>query len=382
MKKFLVALLALVFVVTPFVTQAGDSTSIAEKVKGRILLQVQSNGEAWYVNPANLNRYYLGRPTDAFDIMRFLSLGVTDADLAKVPEYNSNSSGDQSMVNRVKGRILLQVEQNGEAWYVSPVNGKRYFMGRPADAFQLMRNLGLGVTNDDLGTITTDTTDDNTETVRSGDANVILSADPQSDGVNLSWTKSNRGSNFKYYKVVRSETNDDPTYSKDGYIKAVSNIDTLTYTDSSAVNGKSYYYRTCILYSSTAGAQSESTSSSTQEECSNVVKVTAENTSSETALTAPTLSATADQNGVDLSWTKNTESNFKYYKVVRSQTDSSPTYPEDGYIAVKTKDQITYTDEDVTTSSSGTYYYRICSVNTAGSVYCGNTVPVQDGSVN
>ena len=50
------------------ITQAAPS--VVERVSGRILLQVEQNGEAWYVNPDNLLRYYMGRPKDAFDLMR------------------------------------------------------------------------------------------------------------------------------------------------------------------------------------------------------------------------------------------------------------------------------------------------------------------------
>ena len=58
-----------------------------------------------------------------------------------------------SIGERLSGRIVLQVEDNGEAWYVSPVNGKRYYLGRPVDAFAVMRNLGLGITTSDLFTL-------------------------------------------------------------------------------------------------------------------------------------------------------------------------------------------------------------------------------------
>lgn len=58
--------------------------------------------------------------------------------------YNPNGLGalpiDNNFANSQKGRILLQVEGNGEAWYVSPGDGKRYFLGRPADAFRIMRD--------------------------------------------------------------------------------------------------------------------------------------------------------------------------------------------------------------------------------------------------
>jgi outer membrane protein assembly factor BamB len=132
-------------------TQA--SADIAERLKGRILLQVEENGEAWYIH-SDLKRYYLGRPMDAWNIMRSLGLGITNDNLARIPTYDNDIwSADSSIIGNTRGKILLQIELNGEAWYVSPVNDRRYYMGRPADAFQLMRNLGLGISNSDLGAI-------------------------------------------------------------------------------------------------------------------------------------------------------------------------------------------------------------------------------------
>jgi len=50
----------------------------------------------------------------------------------------------------LEGKILLQVEENGEAWYVVPNQGKRVFLSRPDDAFSIMTNLGLGISNQNL----------------------------------------------------------------------------------------------------------------------------------------------------------------------------------------------------------------------------------------
>lgn len=60
-----------------------------------------------------------------------------------------------SLAENLKGRILLQVEQHGEAWYINPVDNKRYYLGRPDDAFQIMRNFGLGITDNNLNQIPT-----------------------------------------------------------------------------------------------------------------------------------------------------------------------------------------------------------------------------------
>jgi hypothetical protein len=119
--------------------------SLAQRLSGKILLQVESAGEAWYINPLDLKRYYLGRPDDAFNLMRQLGLGISENNYQKF-----SSQGALSL----RGRILLRVEASGEAYYVNPDNARLYYLGRPADAFALMRQLGLGISNDNLNLIT------------------------------------------------------------------------------------------------------------------------------------------------------------------------------------------------------------------------------------
>lgn len=121
-----------------------------DSLKGRIVLQVQENGEAWYIDPADTKRYYLGRPSDAFQIMRERGVGISNADLEKIPKNGDAWNGSASIMKYTQGRILLQVEENGEAWYVNPVDGRRYYLGRPADAFNIMRSQGLGITKENL----------------------------------------------------------------------------------------------------------------------------------------------------------------------------------------------------------------------------------------
>ena len=116
---------------------------------GKILLQVESYGRAWYVNPADGKRYYLKDGTAAYEIMRSLSLGISNKDLALIPT-KSGERRSQKLVNRLKGRILLQVESRGEAWYVHPVTGVRYYLRDGVAAYDLMRTFALGTSNNDL----------------------------------------------------------------------------------------------------------------------------------------------------------------------------------------------------------------------------------------
>ncbi|NOY46764.1 MAG: S8 family serine peptidase, partial [Chlorobi bacterium] len=116
--------------------------SLSNRMSGNILLQVEKNGEGWYVNPDNKKKYYLGRPADAFNIMRNLGLGIKHSEL--------QSYINSKFPTRLAGKILLDVEENGEAYYINPNNLKVYFLNRPADAFKVMRELGLGITNSDI----------------------------------------------------------------------------------------------------------------------------------------------------------------------------------------------------------------------------------------
>jgi hypothetical protein len=50
---------------------------------------------------------------------------------------------DNGFASKQKGKILLQVQAHGEAWYVSPDDGKKYFLGKPSEAFKTMSSLGF-----------------------------------------------------------------------------------------------------------------------------------------------------------------------------------------------------------------------------------------------
>lgn len=57
---------------------------LAVKLSGALLLPVESNVEIWYVNPKDKKRYFLKDSVAAFNVMRYLSLGITNANLAMI----------------------------------------------------------------------------------------------------------------------------------------------------------------------------------------------------------------------------------------------------------------------------------------------------------
>ena len=128
---------------------------LTSRLKGKILLQTENNGEAWYVDSDTEKKFYLQDGKSAHAALQAFGLGISKADLEKIPKVDSNKIGDKKLTNRLKGRILLDVENNGEAWYVDPVSGKRHYMRNGKEAYKIMKNLSLGITNLDLAKIPT-----------------------------------------------------------------------------------------------------------------------------------------------------------------------------------------------------------------------------------
>lgn len=193
--------------------------SLAADLAGNILLQVEQHGEAWYVGPVSGQRYYLKDGATAYQMLRQFGLGIKNADLAQIPvgledrftsgtdtdgdglsdqletglgtnykkkdsdgdgdndkaeilaNTNPNGQGDRKidheLIEKLRGRILLQVEKNGEAWYLHP-SGKRYYLPDGDAAYQIMRFISLGVTNKELAKIPVDTIGDKPSTLPTG----------------------------------------------------------------------------------------------------------------------------------------------------------------------------------------------------------------------
>ncbi|MFH1822897.1 MAG: S1C family serine protease [Patescibacteria group bacterium] len=119
--------------------------SLSKKLSGKILLQVESHGEAFYVNPKDGRGYYMANGNEAYRIMRYLGVGITNNDLEKVKT-------NKYFAKQHSGKIFLQVEEHGEAYYID-FEGEEHYLRDGSAAYNIMRDLGLGITNDDLNKI-------------------------------------------------------------------------------------------------------------------------------------------------------------------------------------------------------------------------------------
>jgi hypothetical protein len=120
-------------------------TAFTYNQRGKIFIQIESKGQAWYVNPTDSKRYFLNRPADAYTIIRKFAIGVSHS----VITYNQG----KAYPCRYRGKILLDVGDGGKAYYIDPVNGKAFFLGSPTRAYEVIRQQGIGITNANLAKI-------------------------------------------------------------------------------------------------------------------------------------------------------------------------------------------------------------------------------------
>lgn len=166
----------LLLVVLPTVGQAGTLT---DRLKGYILLQVQSHGEAWYVNPVDSKRYYLKDGAVAYEAMRRFGLGITNTDLTRL------LAGDSALRTRLSGRIMLQVQAHGEAYYVCPRDRAVQYIKDGNAAYQIMRQCSLGITNADLAQISIGTLASNPATPPSSNPPATQTSSAQLAGCSI-----------------------------------------------------------------------------------------------------------------------------------------------------------------------------------------------------
>ncbi len=142
MKKFyffLPLLVASLFLIGAIKTNAATPAS---QFKGLILLQTDSQGEAWYVNPGNLQRYFLATPEDAQNLIKKVGIG------AKHSFFEKETFAPHNL-----GRIYIDVEENGKAYYIYPKDKKAYYLGSMKEALIVWKSLGQATDDAQLNQI-------------------------------------------------------------------------------------------------------------------------------------------------------------------------------------------------------------------------------------
>ncbi|HRY63563.1 MAG TPA: hypothetical protein P5267_03125, partial [Patescibacteria group bacterium] len=111
---------------------------------------VEKGGEIWYVDTKEYKRYQVTF-ANALYVFQKLSLGISNANLAKIPVSGTKDVSNISLRNKMKGKMLLAVEDHGRIWYVDK-DGYRHEVTW-ANLMDLFRKLALGITDANLAKI-------------------------------------------------------------------------------------------------------------------------------------------------------------------------------------------------------------------------------------
>lgn len=139
--------LVLVLLIIFFAFKSAKASSGPNDLAGRILLQVEDQGQAWYLNPDNFKKYYLGRPDEAQALFKEFSLALEPQIL--------NDYLREGFPPEMAGRLFTNRQESYEIYYINPLDLKGYSVDSPWETFLLMQNLSLGVSNDDLRSLKT-----------------------------------------------------------------------------------------------------------------------------------------------------------------------------------------------------------------------------------
>jgi len=169
--------------------------------------------------------------------------------------------------------------------------------------------------------------------------------------IELKW-EVNNNNNIKYYKIVKSTTNENPKYPEDGYYRVVNPQKTNEYyAEIYEIEEKKTYYRITAVLEDDSKIHSP------------VKEITPEIQEAEIKYFELNLEGehmNYDEK-IQLKWEVSDNDDIKYFKVVRSTTNYDPKYPEDGYVkVVNPHDDKKYEIE--LTENDQKSFYRITTV--------------------
>lgn len=322
----------------PVPTLYEKDAGLTDRVKGYILLQVESFGEAWYVNPDDSKRYYMKDGSTAYEMMRQFGLGVSNADMDKI------NKGDWTLINRLKGKIVLQVELHGEAFYIHPKDGSVHYLKNGDEAYRIMRDLSLGITNADLNQVAskdfeTFVAEKESGQVLGGDG-LALAGVVENGKVFLKWSVNGVDAP-QGFKVV-SSTSPNPVYpgSKYHYLS-----DPAKRSDTWTGLAGIYHFRVCQYLGGSCGVYSN-----------NLTLDVTPATSTPAGDGKIVLAGVFEGGKVNLKWSADGVDAPKGFKVITS-VKSNPVYPGDTYHYLSDPAK----RSDVWSGlSSGTHHFRVC----------------------
>lgn len=187
----------------------------------------------------------------------------------------------------------------------------------------------------------------------------LISPSPQE--LLLSWSQSSDAARFQLYRIYRAEAVGVDTSRTRSLVEESNNRTNTTFTDSNLDPSKTYYYRVYVV--DPFGNQVSSNERSGRPQA---------NAAPDPVVLNPAFNVTED--GVSLSWSRSTASDFAEYRVYRGKQSNLDSDPERRLLNSISDPGTTSFDDDNEIEENRTYYYRIDVVDRLGAVGRSNVV--------
>ncbi len=202
----------------PSETPSTTSTAIQNNLKGYIVLQVEKRGEAWYVNDDGA-RFYMKDGSAAYDIMRDLGLGISNSDFSKLEKGDTSLKnrlkGKIVLKVQSRGEAFYISPKDGSLHYLK--NGDAAYSVMKSQALGITNEDISKIKEKDIVTYKKELLENKKDTsIKSENGTITLSATTENNSAILSWTV-NGMSVPKGFKIV-SAKHTQPIYPGDEYV--------------------------------------------------------------------------------------------------------------------------------------------------------------------
>lgn len=131
--------------------------NLSTTLSGEMLLDVEGNGEIYYVDPATKTKEYLADGTAAQLLLKRTALGINEENFAKlivgVEKSDASVCETNNLGKKLRGKIVLRVGKNGEAYWIYPKNCRAYYAGTHQAAYELMKKFSTGIVKKNLAKV-------------------------------------------------------------------------------------------------------------------------------------------------------------------------------------------------------------------------------------
>ncbi|MCX6793160.1 MAG: fibrobacter succinogenes major paralogous domain-containing protein [Candidatus Falkowbacteria bacterium] len=135
-KKGLVILLALF----AFAATYASAVGVNKNPNIGVMVPVNDYEPAWYINPGTKEKIVLTEPLSALRVMKKFGVGIKHSTLHKYLK--------SGFPKNLAGKVLLDVEARGQAYYVSALDLSGHFLGQPNFALLVFRENGFRLSKD------------------------------------------------------------------------------------------------------------------------------------------------------------------------------------------------------------------------------------------